>query len=109
LQDIELAANSQRASKRLLPVTFRNDFLHCETDLQDLAARVLRAGNHHANWCGAGLMAGNRQGTPSKIRLHVRFALMSGGKADIPQVAFVPNSGMIRPNAYSMPSWACRS
>jgi hypothetical protein len=35
----------------------------------------------------------------AKLRLHVRFALMSGGKADIPQVALVPNSGMIRPKA----------
>src|SRR6516225_9850976 len=39
----------------------RNDLLHCETDLQDLAVRVLRAGDHQADGCGAGLIAWNRQ------------------------------------------------
>src|SRR6516165_6702488 len=37
----------------------RNELLHCETDLQDLAVRVLRAGDHQADGCGAGLMAWN--------------------------------------------------
>jgi hypothetical protein len=49
----------------------------------------------------------NRDGTRNSTG--VRFALMTGGNADIPHVAFVPKSRMIRPNAYSMQSWACRS
>jgi len=43
------------------PRCLRNDLLHCETDLQDLAVRVLRAGDHQADGCGAGFMAWNRQ------------------------------------------------
>jgi hypothetical protein len=39
---------------------FRNDFLDCEADSYNFAVSVLRAGNHHADWCGAGLMAGDR-------------------------------------------------
>src|SRR6266700_7841546 len=71
-------------------VRFRNDLLHCETDLQDLAVRVLRAGDHHANWCGAGLMAGNRQGAAvekvddcriaqhPQIEASIRFVVLAG-------------------------------
>src|SRR5262245_12725746 len=48
-------------NSRCLPAAPRNDWLHCETDLQDLAVRVLRAGDHQADGCGAGFMAWNRQ------------------------------------------------
>ncbi len=39
-----------------------DDFFHRQTDRQDLAVGVLRSGDHHADWCGARYMAGNRQG-----------------------------------------------
>ena len=52
-------AVSASSISRFLSAAPRNDLLHCETDLQDLAVRVLRAGDHQADGCGAGLMAWN--------------------------------------------------
>ena len=56
------AVNTDHKLTACVSASPRNDWLNCETNLQDLAVRVLRAGNHQSDWGGAGLMAGNRQG-----------------------------------------------
>lgn len=43
-----------------------SDSFHCQTDRQNLAVSVLRCGDHHADRCGAGYMAGNRESAAVK-------------------------------------------